>query len=219
MEGLSRNNLIYTSLISRDKKTFCQWYYNDTVYHKDQNQVVNPDLMEEKWLREVNYITQMRNARPDLVPVIKKIDLDAKKLYLEIDGPDFWQRTMDIKGTYVDVLPDWQDQMLNIFKAHKELGLWKFSLHPSSYFIVDGKLKSINYFFCHKNTEEGFSLQDVESHIYKTRQELLKVVMAKMGIAWDQKLPLYKIQRLALESFRVNYPDSFIDRAIDLLDV
>ena len=46
-DGPSRNNLIYTSLISTDKKTFVQWYYNDVTYHKNQNQVVDPAKMEE----------------------------------------------------------------------------------------------------------------------------------------------------------------------------
>ena len=55
-QGLCRNNLIYTSLISEDKKLFCKWYHNDTEYHKGKNQVVDPDKMEEKWIREVNYI-------------------------------------------------------------------------------------------------------------------------------------------------------------------
>jgi hypothetical protein len=48
--GLCRNNLIYTSLISEDKKTFVQWYYNDKNYHREQNQIVDPKKMEEKWL-------------------------------------------------------------------------------------------------------------------------------------------------------------------------
>jgi len=218
-DGLCRNNLIYTSLISKDKKTFCQWYHNDTEYHKGKNQVVDPELMNEKWLREVNYLTQMRNVFPDLVPKILEIDLDRKKIFLEIDGVDFWQQSIDNSGRYDVVLPDWQEQMLDIFKAHKQLGFWKYSLHPSSYFVVNGKLKSINYFFCYGRNDSPFSLKDVESHIYSTRQDILKGVMSKMGYAWDQVIPFHKIQRLALESFRVNFPDSFTDRAIDLLDV
>jgi len=90
-KGLCRNNLIYTSLISKDKKTFCQWYYNDTAYHHGHNQIIDPSLMEEKWLREVNYITQMRNSCPDLVPNITHIDFTNHKLYFEIDGPDMWE--------------------------------------------------------------------------------------------------------------------------------
>ena len=85
-DGPSRNNLIYTSLISTDKKTFVQWYYNDVTYHKNQNQVVDPAKMEEKWLREVNYLTRMRNKYPDLVPTIKNIDFSPLKEF--INHPD-----------------------------------------------------------------------------------------------------------------------------------
>jgi hypothetical protein len=109
--------------------------------------------------------------------------------------------------------------MLNIFNAHKSRGWFKYSLHPSSYFIVDGQLKSINYFFTYHKDEPRFSLQDVESHIYTTRQEILKKIMGDMGYAWDEPLPFEKIQRLALESFSNNFPREFIDNAIELLNV
>jgi hypothetical protein len=161
--------LDYTS-VNKNKTVFCQHYINNTDYHKGQNQVVDPALMEEKWLREVNYLTQMRNAFPDLVPKILNIDLNSKKLFLEIEGVDFWQQTLDNNCTYDDILPNWRKQMLNIFQAHKSLGIYKYSLHPSSYFVVNGKLKSINYFFCYKDHDPQISLRSVMSHISEDRQ-------------------------------------------------
>ena len=208
-----RNNLIYTSLISKDKKTFCQWYYNDTDYHKGQNQVVDPDKMEAKWLREVNYITQMRNAYPDLIPKIIKIDLDNRKLYLEIDGPDFWERAGCNSANFDQVLPDWQEQMLDIIKAHHSLGLYKYSMHPSSYFVVDGKLKSINYFFTYAKHEGPISIADHTSHIYSTRQEEMRKATDAMGISWTDPQPLELLEQLCWESFRTNYPSDFIEKA------
>lgn len=208
-----RNNLIYTSFISEDKKTFLQWYYNDPVYHKNQNQVVDPSLMEEKWLREVNYLTQMRNRYPDLVPTILKIDLEARKLYLEIDGPDFWQRTLDGNCTYDDVLPDWQDQMLEIIRAHRSLGLWKYSMHPSSYFIVDGKLKSINYFFTYHESEPQICIKDVESHIYSARQDEMRKHLVSLGIKWDEPQSWETMNQLGWQSFSNMYPADFIEKA------
>jgi len=210
--GPCRNNLIYTSLISRDKKTFVQWYHNDTEYHKGQNQVVDPSQMEAKWLREINYLTQMRNRYPHLVPTIKNIDLASRKLYLEIDGPDFWEQAGCLTENYDSVLPDWQDQMIDIIKAHKSLGLYKYSMHPSSYFIVDGKLKSINYFFCYKNTETNFSIKDVESHIYSTRQSEMRKHIESLGIEWDTPQSFELLEQLCWTSFRTNYPADFIER-------
>jgi hypothetical protein len=210
--GPCRNNLIYTSLISNDKKTFVQWYHNDTEYHKGQNQVVDPLQMEAKWKREVNYITQMRNAYPNLVPVIKNIDLKERKLYLEIDGPDFWEQAGCLTKNYDSVLPDWQDQMINIIKAHKHLGFHKYSMHPSSYFIVNGELKSINYFFCYRNIESNFSIKDVESHIYSTRQDEMRKHIESLGIAWDTPQPFETLEQLCWSSFSTNYPADFIER-------
>jgi len=208
-----RNNLIYTSLISDDKKTFVQWYHNDSEYHAGKNQVVDPTKMEEKWLREVNYITQMRNVYPDLVPTIINIDLSSRKLYLEIDGPDFWQQSLDGNCTFDEVLPDWQEQMLNIIKAHRSLGLWKYSMHPSSYFIVDGKLKSINYFFTYRDNENNISIKDVESHIYSTRQDELKKHITSLGIEWDKQQPFDLLNELCWQSFSNMYPKDFIEKA------
>jgi hypothetical protein len=211
--GLCRNNLIYTSLINLNKTVFVQWYHNDTEYHKGQNQVVDPAKMEEKWLRELNYLTQMRNAYPDLVPKIINIDLNERKLYLEIDGPDFWELAGCDMANYDKVLPDWQEQMLEIFKAHKSLGLWKYSMHPSSYFVVNGKLKSINYFFTYSNREKLISIQDVESHIYSARQEEMRKHIEGLGIKWDEPQSFETLNQLCWSSFSTNYPQDFIDRA------
>ena len=217
-QGLCRNNLIYTSLISDDNKTFVQWYYNDTEYHQGKNEVVDPAKMEEKWLREVNYLTHMRNNFPDLIPKITKIDLDAKKIFLEIDGVDFWNLAKCDIANYNSVLPDWQEQMLNIIRAHKSLGLYKYSMHPSSYFVVDGKLKSINYFFCHREEEGPLVLSDYKSHIHSGRQELMKEHIEKLDISWDGPTPQRILQKLCFDSFRTNYPIDFIEKAKAIYD-
>jgi len=211
-KGPCRNNLIYTSLMSDDNKVFVQWYHNDSEYHKGKNQVVDPSKMEEKWLRELNYLTQMRNAYPKLVPKIIKIDLEARKLYLEVDGPDFWEQAGCDMSNYDNVLPDWQDQMLEIIKTHKKLGLHKYSMHPSSYFVVDGKLKSINYFFTYSDKEDIISISEVESHIYSTRQDEMRKHLSTLGIEWDKPQPWKVMDQLCWASFSTNYPAEFIER-------
>lgn len=209
-EEPSRNNLIYTSYISKDKKTFVQHYYNDKEYHKDQNQIVDPSLMQDKWDREIRYLTLMSDKYPDLVPKIKDIDLINKKIYLEIDGVDFWQRSMNGDG-YDSVVPDWREQMYTIVRAHRELGLHKYSMHPSSYFVVDGRLKSINYFFTYHKDEPEISIKDVESHIHENRQKEMRQYINILGIAWDEPRPFKLFDQLCWESFRSNYPNDFIE--------
>ena len=207
-----RNNLIYTSLISSDGRVFVQHYTTDGTYHKWNNQVVDPVLMDEKWNREVKYLTKMHGAYPELTPRILDIDHKSRKIYLEIDGVDFWQRSLDAECSFDQVLPKWQEQMLNIVQAHRNLGLWKYSMHPSSYFVVEGQLKSINYFFTYDETEAPISISDVESHIYSTRQDELKKYIDSLGIEWHVPQPFETLNTLCWESFRTNYPADFIEK-------
>jgi hypothetical protein len=214
--GLCRNNLIYTSLISQDKKVFVQWYHNDTEYHRRQNQIIDPDLMEEKWAREVRYLTHMNRYDPDMIPEILDIDTVNKKIYLSIDGVDFWQRSLDGACEYDQIVPDWQDQMLAIIQKHKRLGLYKYSMHPSSYFIVGGKLKSINYFFTYSIDEPAITVNSFLSHVSENRRIELKRCSDQLGIDWATTTSLSKIQQLCWETFRKDYPNTFIDQALKI---
>jgi hypothetical protein len=178
-----------------------------------QNQVVDPDKMDEKWQRELKYLQLMHGAYPDLVPKILDIDEPARKIYLLIDGVDFWQRSLDNQSSFDEVLPGWQSQMLDIIRAHKSLGLHKYSMHPSSYFIVNKKLKSINYFFTYHNSEPNISISEVESHIYTTRQAEMRKHIESLGIDWNTRQSWDTMDQLCWASFSNNYPSSFIELA------
>jgi len=214
-QGLCRNNLIYTSLVNSNLTKFVQWYYNDGEYHRGQNQVVDSNLMDEKFKREVKYLQLMGIHYPDLVPEFK-LDVENKKIYLEIDGKDFWNRAGCLIENYNTVLNDWQDQMIEIIKAHKSLGLHKYSMHPSSYFIVEGKLKSINYFFTYHKDEHWVSIADVESHIYSTRQDQMRKYLENLGIEWNKPQPWEIMDKLCWNSFRNNYPEDFIEKVLNV---
>jgi hypothetical protein len=211
--GLVRNNLIYTSLINKDKTVFVKWYHNDLNYHGGHNEVVDINLMDFKWQREVRFLKLMTKEYPDLVPEIIDIDYENRKIYLKIEGIDFWQLQLNNNCSFDQILPDWQDQMLNIIKAHKNLDIFKYSMHPSSYFIINGKLKSINYFFCYTSDDENITVRDQLSHISHNRRKSLFQKMEEMNIDVDKPTDPRMLQLLCFESFRTNYPDDFIEKA------
>ena len=211
-KGLCRNNLIYTSFISKNKNIFCQWYYNDEGYHGGHNQVVDPALMDEKFEREVKFLRLMGKEYPQHVPMFS-IDEAERKVYLEIDGPDMWELAGCVGTDYSKVLPDWDTQMLEILKAHKDLGLTKYSLHPSSYFIVDGKLKSMNYFFTYDENDSKMSVSSVLSHISEDRRKELLPKMSVMGIDINAPTDHKNLQLLAFDSFKNNFGNDVMEEA------
>lgn len=212
-KGLCRNNLIYTSLINENKTEFVQWYFNDTDYHRGMNEVVDSKLMKEKWEREVKFLLLMEKHYPEHIPEILNIDYDNQKITLKVQGDDFWEQANCNQENFNKVLPDWKEQMLEIIQAHKNLGIYKISIHPSSYFVVDGKLKSINYFFCYTNDDKDITIKSVLSHISLDRRKQLFPQMEAMGIDLNSPASFYDLQLLAFESFQSDYPASFINDA------
>lgn len=215
-KGLCRNNLIYTSLISKDRKTFCQWYHNDSDYHKGMNQVVDPRLMNEKWQREKQFLCIMAANYPEHVPEILDIDDVNQKIYLKINGTDMWDQAGCTGKDYSTVLRDWDTQMLEIIQAHNDLGIYKISMHPSSYFPVDGKLKSINYFFCYTDDDKKVKMTEVLSHISHNRQQDLIPKMKAMGLNFDSEMTFTQFQHVAFETFKLNFSESVMEKAKEI---
>lgn len=213
-KGLCRNNLVYTSLINSTKTEFVQWFHNDTEYHRGHNEVMDLNLMEQKWQREVDMLLLMHQNFPEHIPDILELDYENKKIIYGIDGVDFWEQSHTVGMDAV--LPNWREQMLEILQAHKTLGLYKYSLHPSSYFVVEGKLKSVNYFFCYHKSEPFITVQDHFSHISQDRRIFLLPKMKELHIDLHTPTDFTSLQILCLESFRNNYPQDFIDAAIAL---
>jgi hypothetical protein len=168
--------------------------------------------MAEKFQRELHYLSNMAWRNPHMVPKIIEVNVPERKIYLSIDGPDFWEQAGCDMANYDSVLPDWQDQMIAIIQAHRVRGWHKYSMHPSSYFVVDGKLKSINYFFTYHRDEPTISIADVESHIYSTRQDEMRKHLDQLGIDWHTKQSWEVMDRLCWSSFSNNYPADFIEK-------
>jgi len=161
-------------------------------------------------------LTHMNRYDPDMIPEILDIDTVNKKIYLAIDGVDFWQRSLDRACEYDQIVPDWQEQMLDIIRKYRRLGLYKYSQHPSSYFVVGGKLKSINYFFTYSIDEPAITINSFLSHVSEGRRIELKRCSDQLGIDWDTPTSLSKIQQLCWETFRKDYPNTFIDQALKI---
>jgi len=157
----------------------------------------------------------MKESYPHLIPTYS-VDVLERKIHLDIDGDDFWEQAGCLEQNYDRVLPDWQDQMLEIFQAYKDLGIYKYSIHPSSYFIVDGKLKSINYFFTYNKAEPNITISSVLSHISEDRRKELFPIIESMGMDVDVPAEFKDLQMLALDSFSNNYPKDFIEKAKEI---
>ena len=209
--GLCRNNLVYTSEIDRQNNLFSVHYTYDQQYHK--NQCLSESALQSKWKRELEFTNQMTAKFPYHILKIAELDEHNRRIVFEIEGEDFWQQANCNQDNYSNVLPDWQEQMIDILKDYRRAGIWKYSLHPSSFFVVDGKLKSINHFFCYNDTEPRVAITDVLDHISEDRKNKLLEYLQENHVGINQQASFDFYAQICLDSFKSNYPINFIEEA------
>jgi hypothetical protein len=204
-----RANLVYTPYVSPDGSTFCMSFNRDTRYHNnvEENAPWNDKLLDERFNREVTFYNRVSGHIPTLK--VKKINSVNRTIQLEWHGDDFYMQTLKAGG-YEKVLPDWQEQLKDRMRTMWQLGIRKISLHPNSWTVKDGVLIPFNWFFCY-DVEEQIIIKDVLMQISTDRQKKLASVLDSNGFHFSSPYSATTIQKIALNSFRTNYPANLID--------
>lgn len=218
LEGdeLVRANLVYTAYISADKKHFCQWFARDNRYHKDpvENILWTEQLLEDRFRKELKYHTKAKNHMPVLG--IADIDEAERKIVYEWPGDDFLMQSIKA-GSRESACPNWKDQWIDLLQRMWTANITKLSLHPNSWTIKDGVMHPINWFFCYDTDNDSDSFQNLLIQISPGRLEKMHGVLEKLGMTIEETYPVKKLQEAALNSFRSNYENDFIDSALEKL--
>ena len=211
-----RANLVYSAYISPDKKHFCQWFDRDIRYHRDpdENKLWTPEILKDRFSKEIKFHDRASRHMPTL-PIVD-IDEKERKIIYEWPGDDFLMQSI-AAGSRENVLLDWQDQMTLLIHKMKKSYITKLSLHPNSWTVRDGTLIPFNWFFCYDTDCDTDSFDNLSIQISPGRMEKLEPILEKLKIKKENTYPVEKLQRAALESFRSNYDDAFIDRIIGIL--
>jgi hypothetical protein len=202
-----RANLVYTPYVSPDNTTFCMSFNRDRGYHKNENENIlwTEELLTDRFLKEIEFHSQASKTIPTLM--IKDIDHQARKIFLEWHGDDFFMQGLKLGG-YNKVLPDWQEQWLDLIKKMWAADIFKISLHPNSWIAHQGTLIPFNWFFCYRENHTAITLRSLLIQISAGRQE-------KLGnLDLDKEYTPKELQQVAFNSFRHNYPKELIDDAI-----
>jgi predicted component of viral defense system (DUF524 family) len=202
-----RANLVYTPYVSPDNTTFCMSFNRDRGYHKNENENVQwtEELLTERFLKEIKFHSQASETIPTLR--IKDINHSNRKIFLEWHGDDFFMQGLKADG-YNKVLPNWQEQWLDLIKKMRAADIFKISLHPNSWIAHQDTLIPFNWFFCYQENDEAVTLQSLLIQISSGRQEKL----GSLDLL-ELRTPR-QLQQIAFNSFRHNYPTELIDNVL-----
>ena len=208
-----RANLVYTPLVSPDQKTFCMDFTRDTNYHwkVPENVLWTEDELQQRFINELNFQEQASKIMPTLE--IKDVDYETRKIFIEWHGDDFlMQRIKD-----PNILPNWQDQWLDRLTTMWDNNIAKISIHPNSWTVRGTEFVPFNWFFCYPLNGTPITIRSFMIQVSAQRQEKMEAALRKLGFNLDTYYSIKDIQKVALNSFRANYPAELIDRALDVL--
>lgn len=212
-----RANLVYTPLVSPDRKQFCMWFYRDDAYHFDKhiNSMWNEDLLENRFRKELKY----QKIAQRYVPTLEILDVDesSRKIIIEWPNDDFYMSCLT--KTPDQVFPGWKYQMQCVLKKLWSNNVVKLSLHPNSWVIKDDLLVPFNWFFSYDKETDTDNLQDLIIQISDNRLEKVYEIFASLGFHPEKNYKVTDLQRLALHSFKSNYDPEFIDQLIKTLNL
>lgn len=208
-----RANLVYTALVSPDKKTFCMDFNRQLGYHcfPEENALWTEDLLTQRFESELKFHTLASNHLPTLK--IEDVDTVNRRIFLEWTGDDFLMQRMGNEN----ILPDWQDQWIENLTTMWDNNIAKISIHPNSWTVKDGQLVPLNWFFCYPLDGEKIKIRSIMIQISTQRKDKLASALAQLGFDLDTPYTIKEIQTVALNSFRANYPAELIDRALNVL--
>ena len=208
-----RANLVYTPLVSPDGKTFCMDFNRQHGYHWKTTENVHwtEELLQQRFNTELKFHSLAHNCMKVLQT--QDIDTDNRRIFLEWTGDDFLMQ----RQYNANVLPDWEEQWLDRLTTMWDNNIAKISIHPNSWTVKDEQLIPFNWFFCYPLDSKDITISSFMIQISAQRQEKLADALHKLGYNLTTPYTAKEIQKIALHSFRANYPTDLIDRALDVL--
>lgn len=158
------SNLVYTPLISPDNNLMCMHFCIDKKYRTNTPESLTNDTVSWLFQREVKFLQELKDS--SFTPTVYDIDFNKQKIFIEFTGETLSQIVNDSTRDLNTEIPNWKDQVLAIINELTNLGYYKLSLYPHSFFInKDKKIKTIDYYSIVPHSERYIKRDIIEGII------------------------------------------------------
>ncbi len=138
------NNMLYTPTINGVE--MCMHYDHTSEYQKASTRTdFTEELLGFFFERELEHLTKFQSY--SWAPKLLHSDINERKIHIEFPG----ETLNDILYTgriLINEVPNYEEQIYNIIKDIYDAGYYKMSLYPHCFFVVDGKIKTFDFYAC-----------------------------------------------------------------------
>lgn len=138
-------NMLYTPLVSPEGNILCM-IYDESHEYQHESTGITKELVDFFFEREVKYLQRFQEY--EWAPRILEVDLENRRVFIEFNNETINHVILTDGRSLDNECPDWKEQIFTIVKDIDDAGYYKMALYPHCFFIVDGKIKTIDFYSC-----------------------------------------------------------------------
>ena len=139
------SNLLYTPTINDDGTVLCMHYSIDKMYRNNTPTRLTSDLVDWFFHREVRFLTKLQGLKS--TPELFDVDYEQQKIYIEFNKESLSQIINNPERSIDKEIPDWKEQLKNMFIEFYDANHYKLALYPHCFFLdKNRRIKTIDYY-------------------------------------------------------------------------
>lgn len=143
--GKVESNLLYTPTVNSQDTVMCMHYCIDRDYRNNTPATLTSDLVEWFFEREAKFLTDLQHLK--CTPEVYDIDYKNKKIFIEWNKETLSQIINDPNRSIDSELPNWKEQLQEVYKEIDNSKHYKLALYPHCFFVdKNEQMKTIDYY-------------------------------------------------------------------------
>lgn len=155
-------NMLYTPSVNLDRTLMCM-LWDETHPYQEENTRLTKELVDFFFERELVHLNKFQKF--DWAARLIEVDHDNRKIFIEFTGETFNDilsnpdRSLDLE------CPTWKEQIFKILQDIVSAGYYKMALYPHCFFLVNGQVKTFDFYSCISKEERYIKKSIIEGLI------------------------------------------------------
>jgi len=155
-------NMLYTPSVNSERTLMCM-LWDETHPYQEENTRLTKELVDFFFEREVFHLTKFQQY--DWAAKLIEVNTDSRKVFIEFTGETFNDILSNPDRSLDAECPDWKEQIFKILQDIVSAGYYKMALYPHCFFLVNGKVKTFDFYSCISKEERYIKKSIIEGLI------------------------------------------------------
>lgn len=147
-------NMLYTPTVNAEHTMMCM-LWDELHPYQEENTRLTKELVDFFFEREVVHLSKFQKF--DWATKLIEVDSVGRRIFIEFTGETINDILSNPNRSLDNECPDWKEQIFTIVQDIVSTGHYKMALYPHCFFLVDGRIKTFDFYSCISKEERYIS--------------------------------------------------------------